>query len=108
MSELEQDIHTGVVTGIEDDYTTVELTTPDGVLYDRAFETEFLRQSGVSRAGDGVRLTFSQTVEDGGGVVTMRVRGIPRDLDKARAELKATIGEADLGKIRDAFGSYME
>ncbi len=64
--------HLGIVTCMEDDYSTVRLRNPDGLEYSKNFETPFLQSVGI-RTGDTVKIVFEERVEGREAIVTMRV-----------------------------------
>ena len=64
----------GMVNWMNDEASAVILRTPDGKIYQRAFETPFLKALGIG-LGDGVELTFTEEIKPGEeATISMRVR----------------------------------
>jgi hypothetical protein len=107
---LGSELHTGKVVKVEPDYTQVTLRTPQGMDYERFFETAFLEACGIANVGDEFDLLFWKGVIDGQGEVRLRLA--KRRRDGKQGALVEEVGEilarVDLGKIREKFGTVAD
>ena len=55
-SLCKRECHVGTLVKMDSDYTQVKLRTPKGDEYERFFKTEFLLNSGMSRAGEEIQM----------------------------------------------------
>ena len=93
---------------MEDDYSLVTLTNPDGLTYQRNFDTPFLRKAGISE-GDRIEIEFTEEVVPGRTTVRMDIRGQgpAKSSEEIQAEIDEIMAGVDMDKIRRVFGSNL-
>jgi len=103
--EKSQEVHLGRVERMDEDFTYVTITKPDGQQYRRAFVTEVFREAGIE-TGNDVQLTFNTEVGPGEVNVNLQIKdsGPALNYEEVAAEIRGVMKDLDL--IRQKFGSH--
>lgn len=101
----------GLVVAMEDDHTTIKITDPNtGGKCKYYFDTRFLEQIGIERAGTRVGLTFSQGIdpEKRKAVVTLEIEslGLAETIEQTQAAIENMVADLDFDLIGKKFGCF--
>jgi hypothetical protein len=100
--------HTAEVVEMENDFSLLRVKTESGEEYERSFETELLRASGILMAGDKVGISFTRRATGSYGCVSMRVWLISPATANLANEAKKILASANMERIREKFPAVHE
>lgn len=98
----------GIVGEIASDATFVKIIKPKKEAYTHAFDAQLFGKAGF-KSGDILELTYTKKAQPGKVSVNLTIRRIGPALTEGQLmkRYQRTLGTIDLGKVGEAFGSYM-